>query len=83
MNAAAVDATLGKGRVILLGIGIEQRAQPHGTFKLLLNSLFYGVSRYRTANIPSTIRSGIGSALLMRFSQTRKPLWIRRKDGVL
>jgi hypothetical protein len=33
---------LGKGRVILLGFGVEQRGQSFGTFKLLFNSLYYG-----------------------------------------
>lgn len=42
-KAAAVDVTVGEGRVILLGFGVKQRAQPHGTFKLLFNSIFYGV----------------------------------------
>ncbi|MCP4901702.1 MAG: hypothetical protein GY906_32460 [bacterium] len=43
-RAAAIDVSLGQGRVILLGFGVKQRAQPHGTFKLLFNSLFYGAS---------------------------------------
>ena len=34
------EATIGKGRVLLFGPEILQRAQPHGTFKLLFNALF-------------------------------------------
>jgi hypothetical protein len=40
-TVAAADVSLGKGRVILLGFSVEQRGQPHGTFKLLFNSLYY------------------------------------------
>jgi hypothetical protein len=36
----AVDARVGKGRVLLFGPEILQRAQPHATFKLLFNGIF-------------------------------------------
>ena len=36
---AAAEIGLGKGRVMVLGFGVQQRAQPHGTFKLLFNSI--------------------------------------------
>jgi hypothetical protein len=38
-GVAAVEAKLGNGRVVLYGPEILQRAQPHGTFKLLFNAL--------------------------------------------
>ena len=41
-RSAIVDVPYGKGRVLLLGLAIQNRAQPHGTFKLLFNSLYYG-----------------------------------------
>jgi hypothetical protein len=44
-KAAAADVPLGKGRVVLLGFAVQNRAQPHATFKLLFNSLFYSVAR--------------------------------------
>jgi hypothetical protein len=36
----AIDAPVGKGRLVLYGPEILQRAQPHGTFKLLFNALY-------------------------------------------
>ena len=43
-GTAVVDASAGKGRVFLLGPEVAFRAQPHGTFKLLFNGLYYGSS---------------------------------------
>ena len=37
---AAAEVTLGKGRVVLFGPEILHRAQPHGTFKLLFNTIY-------------------------------------------
>jgi hypothetical protein len=44
-KASAVEIPYGKGRVILLGFGVQSRGQPHGTFKLLFNSLYYSVMK--------------------------------------
>ena len=41
----AVDASLGKGKVFLLGPEVTYRGQPHGTFKLLFNAIYYGPSQ--------------------------------------
>ena len=41
----AAEARVGKGQVLLFGPEILQRAQPHGTFKLLFNSIFSSVAR--------------------------------------
>ncbi len=38
-KAAMVSARLGNGRVILIGIRAQHRAQTHGTFKLFFNTL--------------------------------------------
>ena len=41
---AAVEARVGKGRVLLLGPEVLQRAQPHGTFKFLFNGIYESVT---------------------------------------
>jgi len=41
-KGSIVDIKYGKGKVILLGFRVQHRAQPHGTFKLLFNSIHYG-----------------------------------------
>ncbi len=38
-KASAVVAHLGSGRIVLLGIHVQHRAQTYGTFKLLFNNL--------------------------------------------
>ena len=40
-KAAVVDTQYKKGRIILIGIRCQHRAQTHGTYKFLLNALLY------------------------------------------
>jgi len=37
-----VEAPVGKGHVVLFGNEVNWRGQPHGTFKLLFNGIYYG-----------------------------------------
>jgi len=41
-GVVAVEAEVGKGKLFLFTPEITFRAQPHGTFKFLFNSLYYG-----------------------------------------
>jgi len=41
-RAAVVEMTYGEGRIVLVGFRAQHRAQPHRTFKLLFNALFWG-----------------------------------------
>ncbi len=43
-GVVAVEARIGKGKAILFGPEILKRAQPHGTFKLLFNGIYYGAA---------------------------------------
>jgi hypothetical protein len=45
---AAVEAKLGKGRVVMFGPEIFKRAQPHGTFKFLFNGIYLSAARAGT-----------------------------------
>jgi hypothetical protein len=42
--AAAVDAKLGEGHVVLIGFRPQWRGQPVGTFRVVFNSALYGAS---------------------------------------
>ncbi len=44
-GVAAAEATVGKGKVFLVGPEITFRAQPHGTFKFLFNGIYYGTAQ--------------------------------------
>ena len=40
-RVAAAAFPMDKGKVVLLGFGVQNRAQPYGTFKLLFNAIWY------------------------------------------
>jgi hypothetical protein len=42
---AIAEATLGEGKLFLLGPEVTFRAQPHGTFKFLFNGIYYGTAK--------------------------------------
>ena len=44
-GTAVAEATVGEGKVVLLGPEVNFRDQPHGTFKLLFNGLYYGSAK--------------------------------------
>jgi Zinc carboxypeptidase len=48
-----IEAPVGKGHVVLFGNEVNWRAQPHGTFKLLFNGIYYG-SATATSAAPRT-----------------------------
>lgn len=46
-KAAVVDTSFKKGRIALIGVRAQHRAQAHGTYKFLLNALLYPESEAR------------------------------------
>ena len=51
-----IEAPVGKGHVVLFGNEVNWRAQPHGTFKLLFNGIYYGSATARRARGRRTSR---------------------------
>jgi hypothetical protein len=47
-GTAVAEASVGEGKVVLLGPEVAFRAQPHGTFKLLFNALYVGSAKAAT-----------------------------------
>ncbi len=43
---AALEFRVGEGRVVVLAIPVQHRAQTHGTFKLLFNALYLGAEEH-------------------------------------
>jgi Zinc carboxypeptidase len=48
-GAAVVDASIGSGKLLLLGPEVAFRGQTYGSFKLLFNALYYGSAKSPTA----------------------------------
>jgi hypothetical protein len=44
-GVAIAEAPVGKGKLFLLGPEVTNRAQPHGTFKLFFNGIYYGTAQ--------------------------------------
>lgn len=44
-KAEAVFSSLGQGKIFLIGFEATFRGQPHGTFKLLFNSIYFGSAK--------------------------------------
>jgi hypothetical protein len=59
-TVAVAEATLGEGKLYLLGVEAAFRAQPHGTFKLLFNAIHGGPAK--SVTLPQT-RSAAASSL--------------------
>jgi hypothetical protein len=47
-TVAAAEAPMGEGRLFLLCVEAAFRGQPHGTYKLLFNSIYFGSAKTAT-----------------------------------
>jgi hypothetical protein len=47
-GTAVAEAAVGEGKLVLLGPEVNFRDQPHGTYKLLFNGLYYGSAQAET-----------------------------------
>ena len=65
-GVVVVDASVGKGKLLLFGPEITFRAQPHGTFKFLFNGIYLSA---RTA----TATTGTASAASRFGSGSKRP----------
>jgi len=45
-KAALAEVRLGKGRMVLVPLRVQNRAQPHGTFKLLFNAILTSAAEF-------------------------------------
>jgi len=52
-GVVAVEAPLGRGKVFLFSPEITFRGQPHGTFKLLFNAIYYGATETKEEASPT------------------------------
>ncbi len=43
-GVAVAEASVGEGKLFLFGPEVTNRAQPHGTFKLFFNAIYYGAA---------------------------------------
>ena len=44
-GTAIAEASVGEGKVVLLGPEVAFRSQPHGTYKFLFNGLYFGSAK--------------------------------------
>ena len=45
VGGVQAEASVGQGKLVLLGPEVNFRDQPHGTYKLLFNGLYYGSAK--------------------------------------